>query len=62
MGMLDNKVGVVTGAALSRGSGPIHEYTREIFDQTLEMCLTKSIGIIKGVFAKDLLAPSRYIA
>jgi NAD(P)-dependent dehydrogenase (short-subunit alcohol dehydrogenase family) len=29
-------------AALSRGSGPIHEYTREIFDQTLEMCLTNT--------------------
>lgn len=29
-------------AALSRGSGPIHEFTREIFDQTLEMCLTNT--------------------
>ena len=29
-------------AALSRGSGPIHEYTREVFDQTLEMCLTNT--------------------
>ncbi len=29
-------------AALSRGSGPIHEYEREIFDQTLEMCLTNT--------------------
>lgn len=29
-------------AALSRGSGPIHEYTRDIFDQTLEMCLTNT--------------------
>lgn len=29
-------------AALSRGSGPIHEYSREIFDQTLEMCLTNT--------------------
>lgn len=29
-------------AALSRGAGPIHEYTREIFDQTLEMCLTNT--------------------
>lgn len=29
-------------AALSRGSGPIHTYEREIFDQTLEMCLTNT--------------------
>ncbi len=29
-------------AALSRGSGPIHEFTRETFDQTLEMCLTNA--------------------
>lgn len=29
-------------AAVSRGSGPIHEYSREIFDQTLEMCLTNT--------------------
>lgn len=29
-------------AALSRGSGPIHEYSREIFDHTLEMCLTNA--------------------
>jgi NAD(P)-dependent dehydrogenase (short-subunit alcohol dehydrogenase family) len=29
-------------AALSRGSGPTHEYTREIFDETLEMCLTNA--------------------
>ena len=29
-------------AALSRGSGPIHEYERSVFDQTLEMCLTKT--------------------
>lgn len=29
-------------AALSRGSGPIHEYDREVFDQTLEMCLTNT--------------------
>jgi len=29
-------------AALSRGSGPIHEFTREVFDQTLEMCLTNT--------------------
>jgi len=29
-------------AALSRGAGPIHEYEREVFDQTLEMCLTNT--------------------
>ncbi len=29
-------------AALSRGAGPIHEYSREVFDQTLEMCLTNT--------------------
>ena len=29
-------------AALSRGSGPIHEFTREVFDQTLELCLTNT--------------------
>jgi NAD(P)-dependent dehydrogenase (short-subunit alcohol dehydrogenase family) len=29
-------------AALSRGAGPIHEYERGVFDQTLEMCLTNT--------------------
>ncbi|WP_101759697.1 SDR family NAD(P)-dependent oxidoreductase [Oceanicoccus sp. KOV_DT_Chl] len=29
-------------AAVSRGSGPIHEYDREVFDHTLEMCLTNT--------------------
>ncbi len=29
-------------AALSRGAGPIHEYERSVFDQTLEMCLTNT--------------------
>ena len=29
-------------AAVSRGSGPIHEFEREVFDQTLEMCLTNT--------------------
>jgi NAD(P)-dependent dehydrogenase (short-subunit alcohol dehydrogenase family) len=29
-------------AAVSRGSGPIHKFEREIFDQTLEMCLTNT--------------------
>lgn len=29
-------------AALSRGSGPIHQFERGVFDQTLEMCLTNT--------------------
>lgn len=29
-------------AAVSRGSGPIHQYERDVFDQTLEMCLTNT--------------------
>ncbi|MEH6634221.1 MAG: glucose 1-dehydrogenase [Halioglobus sp.] len=29
-------------AAVSRGSGPIHEFERDIFEQTLEMCLTNT--------------------
>jgi NAD(P)-dependent dehydrogenase (short-subunit alcohol dehydrogenase family) len=29
-------------AAVSRGSGPIQDYEREVFDQTLEMCLTNT--------------------
>ena len=29
-------------AALSRGSGPIHQYDRAVFDQTLDMCLTNT--------------------
>ncbi len=29
-------------AALSRGSGPIQDYAREVFDETLEMCLTNT--------------------
>jgi NAD(P)-dependent dehydrogenase (short-subunit alcohol dehydrogenase family) len=29
-------------AAVSRGSGPIHEFERGVFDQTLEMCLTNT--------------------
>ncbi len=29
-------------AALSRGSGPIHLFEREVFDDTLEMCLTNT--------------------
>ena len=29
-------------AAVSRGSGPIHEYSKDIFDQTLDLCLTNT--------------------
>lgn len=29
-------------AALSQGAGPIHEYERSTFDETLEMCLTNT--------------------
>lgn len=29
-------------AALSRGAGPIHEYERSVFEQTIEMCLTNT--------------------
>ena len=29
-------------AAVSRGSGPIHEFERSVFDSTLEMCLTNT--------------------
>jgi len=29
-------------AAVSRGSGPIHEFERDVFDHTLEMCLTNT--------------------
>lgn len=29
-------------AALSRGHGPIHEFERSVFDQTLEYCLTNT--------------------
>ena len=34
-------------AAVSRGSGPIHEITREVFDSTLEMCLTNTWMCLK---------------
>ncbi|MEZ5573330.1 MAG: glucose 1-dehydrogenase [Halioglobus sp.] len=29
-------------AAVSRGSGPIHQYERSVFDETIEMCLTNT--------------------
>ncbi len=41
-------------AALSRGQGPIHEFTREVFDATLEMCLTNSWLCLKHEVAAML--------
>lgn len=41
-------------AALSRGSGPIHEYERDVFDQTLEMCLTNTWLCMKHELAAML--------
>lgn len=41
-------------AALSRGSGPIHEFTREVFDKTLEMCLTNTWLCMKHEIAAML--------
>lgn len=41
-------------AALSRGSGPIHQFTREVFDQTLEMCLTNTWLCMKHEIAAML--------
>ncbi len=29
-------------AAVSRGSGPIHQFTKDTFEQTIEMCLTNT--------------------
>jgi len=29
-------------AAVSRGSGPIHEFSKDVFDQTLDLCLTNT--------------------
>jgi NAD(P)-dependent dehydrogenase (short-subunit alcohol dehydrogenase family) len=41
-------------AALSRGSGPIHGFERELFDQTLEMCLTNTWLCMKHEIAAML--------
>jgi len=41
-------------AAVSRGSGPIHEFTREIFDSTLELCLTNTWMCLKHEVAAML--------
>jgi NAD(P)-dependent dehydrogenase (short-subunit alcohol dehydrogenase family) len=43
-------------AALSRGSGPIHEYERSVFEQTLEMCLTNTWLCMKYEIAAMLKA------
>ena len=42
------------GAAVSRGSGPIHQFTREVFDSTLEMCLTNTWMCLKHEVAAML--------
>ncbi len=41
-------------AALSRGSGPIHKFSREIFDHTIEMCLTNTFLCMKYEIAHML--------
>ena len=41
-------------AALSRGSGPIHQFTRDVFEQTLEMCLTNTFLCMKYQIAHML--------
>ena len=41
-------------AAVSRGSGPIHEFEREVFEQTLEMCLTNTWLCMKHEIASML--------
>ena len=41
-------------AAVSRGSGPIHLYERDVFDQTLEMCLTNTWLCMKYEIAQML--------
>ena len=41
-------------AALSRGQGPIHEFSREVFDATLEMCLTNTWLCLKHEVAAML--------
>ena len=41
-------------AAVSRGSGPIHGFTREVFDQTLALCLTNTFLCMKYEIAQRL--------
>lgn len=36
-------------AAVSRGSGPIHEYSKEIFDETFAMCTTNTWLCMKAL-------------
>ncbi len=36
-------------AALSRGSGPIHQYTKEVFDETFAMCTTNTWLCMKAL-------------
>lgn len=43
-------------AAVSRGSGPIHGFTREVFDHTLTMCLTNTFLCMKHEIAHMLEA------
>lgn len=43
-------------AALSRGQGPVHEFTRETFDQTLAYCLTNTWLCMKHEIAAMLQA------
>lgn len=41
-------------AAVSRGSGPIHTFERDVFEQTLEMCLTNTWLCMKHEIAAML--------
>ena len=41
-------------AAVSRGSGPIHQFERSVFDSTLEMCLTNTWLCMKHQIAAML--------
>ena len=43
-------------AALSRGSGPIHTYTKEVFEATLDMCLTNTWLCMKYEIEQMLVA------
>lgn len=41
-------------AAVSRGQGPIHEFSRDVFDATIEMCLTNTWLCLKHEVAAML--------
>lgn len=41
-------------AAVSRGQGPLHEFQREVFDATIEMCLTNTWLCLKHEVAAML--------